>query len=221
MKKLLLLAGLAAMVMFVATPVHAVAITTETFNFTSNEITDGTFGTIPFGDVVLTQVGSNVDITVNLFNGNEFVNTGAGANQNFLFNGTSSVTTANMSALGGESLSFTGTSGSFGLHADGAGFFDFGVVFTGQGTGGANKLPGPITFEVAGVSISDLTISNAAGELFAADIILGNLDGANGTSFGATGVVDASATKVPEPATMLLLGLGLVGLAGVRRMLKN
>lgn len=211
----LLFAGL-----LVTVPSAQALVGTETFLFTSNHITGGDDATVPFGEVVLTQSGSNVDVTVSLFNGNKFMNSGAAGGENFLFNASGVALTD----LSGSGLTFDGAgSGTFTLHADGTGFFDFGVVFTGQGTGGVNALPGPINFEVANAVISDLTIANAKGQLFAADIILGSGNtNNNGASIGKTGDVDVSGTtKVPEPTTMLLLGFSLISVVGVRRMLKN
>jgi len=181
------------------------ALVSETFNLTSNHITDGGFGIVPFGKVVLTQDGTGVDFTVTLFNNNLFIRTGAGDGMNFKFNGSGVV----VGDINGTGL--TAATGNF--NGDGTGMFHFGVYTTGQATGGGAGVPGPIAFTVLSATIADLTAKNDLGYVFAADIILG---AGQGASTGKTGMVDAS-SPVPIPPAVWLLGSGLVGLFGIRR----
>src|SRR5215831_17262877 len=74
----------------------------DTFNLTSDHCTGGC-GTAPFGTVMLTQNGANVDVTVTLNAGYKFVKTGAGGDMYFLFD-NSLITLAsivNISSNGG------------------------------------------------------------------------------------------------------------------------
>src|SRR5690348_2348164 len=87
MNKTFLRVLLIAALSFVGTNVASA----DTCNFTICHISGSTCegGSIAapgFGTVTLTQVGTNVNFTVTLINGNRFVETGAGGGELFLFN---------------------------------------------------------------------------------------------------------------------------------------
>lgn len=193
----------------VATGASVANAATVTYDFTIDSCT-GTCGTNPFGTIKLTDAsGGGVDVVVTLLNGDKFVKTGAGDAFTFDLVGNPTITVSNITT----GFSLISTSAGSTLPNGAIGHFEYGFTCSGCGPGASSPLAGPLSFHVAGVTISSFDDPNSGGNLFSADIIGNN---------GKTGVVAANTVPaVPEPSTWAMMILGFCGLGVLTYRRKN